>query len=620
MKISLLLKCILIGGLATALNILPARALSSERLAELRAKAEAGDGAAQYDLGVAYADPREVQGNILEAYVWFSLAAENGAPGRAYKVVTDLLSPDQLAEGKKLLEQRRSEIAARRGIVATSNEPDKTAIKAELDKAGAQLAAAKKETQQLKTELEKTQQTALEKLKAERDELAATVAKYTNEISALRAASANFEGERNALKQQIADASNSSKESKATLSADLAATSARLKTAESDLAKAESTRKELSAENQRLTTQIKESSTTLAEKLAAYEKKLSDAKAELLNTQNKLAEAAKQTAEGAKDAAALRTANTELEAKVQKLAAEKDQAMTQSGKATNEAREQIEVLTASLKKMEQALGKATADRAALVAKNNEEIAGLKAASATLEKERNALKQQIEAAGGATKEVRTELATLKARLKTTESELAKAESSRKELTAENQRLANQNKESTGALAEKLAAYEEKLNATKSELLKAQGKLAEAATQSAKAGTDVASLRLANTELDAQVQKLAAEKDQLMVQSSKAANEAREQIETLNQKLKAVETSAAILAAVNSDLTKELAAMEATQLGTMREHLQQTQSQLTSIANENAEMKSRLSSKTVETSASGTSATTAGKKVTAPAQAP
>jgi chromosome segregation ATPase len=410
MNINRFLKCILLGGLATTVAILPVRALSGDKLAEVRAKAEAGDGVAQYDLALTYADPQASQANILEAYVWFTLAAENGAPGKAYMIVTNQMSPQQLIDGKKLLEQRRADLAAHRPTAAAPAEPDDTAITAKLAKAGADLAAAKKEAQQLKTELDKTHQTALDKLKAERDELAAAVAKSTNEISGLRAAAANFEGERNALKQQIADTSNSSKESKATFAADLATANAKLKTAENDLAKAESSRKELSTENQRLTNQNKETSTALAEKLAATEKKLNEAKAELLTT-------------------------------------------------------------------------------------------------------------------------------------------------------------------------------------------QGKLAEVTTQSAKTGSDNTALRTANTELVAQVQKLTMEKDQGLAQSIKA----REEIETLNQKIKTVQTSAAIVTAINVDLAKEITELKAAQLATMREQLQQAQSQLASIAKEKAELKNRLSSTTVAPSA-------------------
>jgi len=143
------MKRILVGGLATALVILSVHALGSDKLAALRAKAEAGDGPSQYELGLAYADPQEPMANIIEAYVWFTLASENGAPGKAYMIVTSQMSSQQLIDGKKLLEQRRGDLAAHRPIstvvpvvraadpvspvspvMAASAEPDNTAIKA----------------------------------------------------------------------------------------------------------------------------------------------------------------------------------------------------------------------------------------------------------------------------------------------------------------------------------------------------------------------------------------------------------------------------------------------------------------------------------------------------------
>jgi len=68
---------------------------------------------------------------------------------------------------------------------------------------------------------------ALERLKKERDELTATVDANTNEISTMRAAAANFEGERNALQQKIVAATQQSKDGGGT---ELTATKASLKT------------------------------------------------------------------------------------------------------------------------------------------------------------------------------------------------------------------------------------------------------------------------------------------------------------------------------------------------------------------------------------------------------
>lgn len=405
-------KRLLVCGFITALIASSALAITSEKLAELQAKAEAGNGISQYNLGLVYATPDEPIANIVEAYVWFSLAADNGAPGKALMIVTSQMTPQQISEGKKLLEQRRGTLAAIRSgapavatktaepvkpspvvspIVAAAQEPDTTAIKAELQKTTEQLAAATKENQQIKTDLEKTHQEAIGKLTAERDQLAATVATYTNEISAMRAAAANFEGERNALQNKTAEASKQA----SSTAAELAATSAKLKTAETELSKADATLNELTqtkqtlatlneqlqkltGENQRLTSLVKQNATASEEKLAASEKALNETNGDLLKTQAKLTDAnAKATLAATLSAeiATHRQANSDLSGQLAKMTAEKDQALAQAAKATAEAQQQIASLTARLKSSEEAAAKTLADNNELT----QQIAALKTA-------------------------------------------------------------------------------------------------------------------------------------------------------------------------------------------------------------------------------------------------
>jgi len=93
-------------GLAVA-----AFAADSNDLAALRAKAEQGNGIAQYNLGLAYADAQQPDADRVEAFVWLSLAAERGSAGKELKALTDQMTPEQLAEGNRRLEQRRAQIA-----------------------------------------------------------------------------------------------------------------------------------------------------------------------------------------------------------------------------------------------------------------------------------------------------------------------------------------------------------------------------------------------------------------------------------------------------------------------------------------------------------------------------
>lgn len=530
-------KRLLVCGFATALLASSALAIPSDKLAELQAKAEAGNGISQYNLGLVFATPDEPIANIIEAYVWFSLAADNGAPGKALMIVTSQMTPQQISEGKKLLEQRRAALAAYRSVstasksaepvspspvvspvVAAPAEPDNTAIKAELKKASEQLAAATKENQQLKTDLDKTHQAAIDKLTAERDQLAATVATYTNEISAMRAAAANFEGERNALQLKISEAS---KQTNSTAAAELAATTAKLKTAESELAKADATLNELTQtkqtlatlnsqlqklteDNQRLTNLVKETTATSEEKLSASEKALNETNSELLTTQAKLTDVTAKAALAATLSAELSThrqTNSDLSSQLAKLTAEKDHALDQAAKATTEAQQQIEGLTAKLKASEEASAKALADNSELT----QQIAALKSAPP---------KQDTETLD--------QLAKLSAELQATQ---------------------------RTALAEK--------EALATQLKNAEDASAKAASDNAMLTEQLATLRTApktDPEAEAKIEKLTAE-----LQSSQLA--ANSEKETLITQLKTFEAAAAKNAADNANLAEQLATLQA-----------------------------------------------------------
>lgn len=88
-------------------------AVPAAALAEMKAKAESGDSIAQYNLGVAYADPADPLFNGAEAYAWLTLAGEQGANLEVLQRLLERLSPAQLAEGKRLLDTRRAELTAR---------------------------------------------------------------------------------------------------------------------------------------------------------------------------------------------------------------------------------------------------------------------------------------------------------------------------------------------------------------------------------------------------------------------------------------------------------------------------------------------------------------------------
>src|SRR3954467_3405722 len=67
----------------------------------LPAKAERGNAIAQYNLGLAYMDGRQSDADLIEAFVWLTLAADTGSTGKALEALVGNLTPDQLAEGKQ---------------------------------------------------------------------------------------------------------------------------------------------------------------------------------------------------------------------------------------------------------------------------------------------------------------------------------------------------------------------------------------------------------------------------------------------------------------------------------------------------------------------------------------
>ena len=57
---------------------------STQELADLRARAEAGDASAQYNLGLMHAEGRGVPQDAATAVIWYRKAAEQGDAGAQY--------------------------------------------------------------------------------------------------------------------------------------------------------------------------------------------------------------------------------------------------------------------------------------------------------------------------------------------------------------------------------------------------------------------------------------------------------------------------------------------------------------------------------------------------------
>src|SRR4051812_18603461 len=56
-------------------------------LPALRAKAERGNAIAQYNLGLAYMQGRQTNADLVEAFVWLTLAADTGSTGKALETL-----------------------------------------------------------------------------------------------------------------------------------------------------------------------------------------------------------------------------------------------------------------------------------------------------------------------------------------------------------------------------------------------------------------------------------------------------------------------------------------------------------------------------------------------------
>ncbi len=77
-------------------------------LRALRLKAERGNAVAQYNLGLAYADGRQVPVDLVEAHLWLTLASGNGGMGRALDTISSKITPAEVAESHRRLEALRA--------------------------------------------------------------------------------------------------------------------------------------------------------------------------------------------------------------------------------------------------------------------------------------------------------------------------------------------------------------------------------------------------------------------------------------------------------------------------------------------------------------------------------
>ena len=93
-----------------SLGFIRLTAAESDEIVSLRIKAEHGNALAQYNLGLAYAQGRQVPADPSEAFAWLSLASENGATGKALDSLLGNITDAQLTEGRHRLTTYRNAV------------------------------------------------------------------------------------------------------------------------------------------------------------------------------------------------------------------------------------------------------------------------------------------------------------------------------------------------------------------------------------------------------------------------------------------------------------------------------------------------------------------------------
>lgn len=109
-----------------ALCLAPLAAQESAEVTSLRAKAQRGNAIAQYNLGLAYAKGRGIAQDNIEAFVWLSLAIENGARGKDLEVLVGSLDSGALERARAALADRRAALGFSTPVVTPAATPART--------------------------------------------------------------------------------------------------------------------------------------------------------------------------------------------------------------------------------------------------------------------------------------------------------------------------------------------------------------------------------------------------------------------------------------------------------------------------------------------------------------
>jgi septal ring factor EnvC (AmiA/AmiB activator) len=161
----------------------------SPEIASLRTKAEKGNSIAQYNLGLAYSAGRDIPQDLPEAFVWLTLAAENGTTGRVLQNVIEQMTPAQLTDAQSRLTARRQTFslaatAATLAPTAAGTGVDVAQLEADKKQLSQELALAWQEADRLKA--------GLDEARTARDNALADLRSSTTEVATLRATAAKL--------------------------------------------------------------------------------------------------------------------------------------------------------------------------------------------------------------------------------------------------------------------------------------------------------------------------------------------------------------------------------------------------------------------------------------------
>ncbi len=201
---------------------LAAHAQESSEVAGLRAKAVKGNGIAQYNLGLAYAQGKGIAADQVEAFVWLSLARENGARGRALDAVIGSIDKATLELATQRLAERKTALGVR--------APAPTTVRADVAIEAPAVAAPPAPGAAVETRAPAApagEDSASATLRAERDALAVRVNNLSGDLAELR-------GERERLTKLATDNEKAAKAAEARIT-ELARAS---ETAKAELAQA----------------------------------------------------------------------------------------------------------------------------------------------------------------------------------------------------------------------------------------------------------------------------------------------------------------------------------------------------------------------------------------------